>query len=95
MGEYEYDNWTDDNLIYFRPALAKLLHDAKNINIGMKILFVLNYGLSSDINTSVETICEHYNVSLFKLTNIDKQANHPSKAGMISIKQQIINFLKY
>ena len=95
MGEYEYENWTDENLIYFRPALAKLLHDAKNINIGMKILFVLNTGLTSDINTSVETICEHYNVSLLKLTNIDKQVNHPSKAGMISIKEQIINFLKY
>jgi hypothetical protein len=93
LGEYTYSGWDDTNMIYYRPALAYLLDYAKNHFLGAQIVFMLNNGLSAGIVESTETICAHYNIPLLKLSDINKQASHPSKAGMTQIADQLIAFL--
>lgn len=93
MGEYIYSDWSEDDMSYYRPALAKLLDYTINHNIGSKIIFMLNNGLSTNIIESTKTICSYYNIPLLFLDNIDKIDRHPSKLGMKQIKNQLIDFL--
>ena len=93
LGEYQYSDWTETDKEKFRPAMAFMLDYMKKTYPTSKIVFILNTGLNSNINTSVETICEYYGVELLKLTNIEKQKGHPSIAGMIAIKNQLRSFL--
>ena len=94
IGEYKYSNWANEDLSKFRPALAYMINYLQEHNCGTHLLFMLNDGLKSIINESVETICNHYGIDLLKLKNIDKQNSHPSVNGMIQIKEQLIDFLR-
>lgn len=93
IGSYKYSDWTEEDLVTFRPALAKLLYDLRRNHIGSTIIFILNNGLKSEINSSVDTICEHYGVPVLKLQSISKVGNHPNSNGMEQIKNQLIRFL--
>ena len=94
LGDFKYSNWSEDDLSYFRPACAYLLNYLKQHNPGSRLVFILNNGLTSDINNSINDICQHYDVDLLKLTNVTKISNHPDKVGMTTIKNELINFLK-
>ena len=89
IGDYKYDDITTDDLWSFRPAMAKMLAWMKEHYAQSDIYFLLNDGLSADINTSVKTICEHYGVKCIELQQIDKMAGHPSVKGMQQIAKQV------
>lgn len=94
VGEYKYENITKEDLCYFRPALSYLLSYLKDSHANSEIVFMLNNELRDDINESVKTICEYYNVKLLYLHDIDKENMHPTKNGMVTIKNQLIDLLK-
>ena len=89
IGEYKYNDITTDDLWSFRPAMAKMLAWMKEHYAQSDIYFLLNDGLSADINTSVKTICEHYDVKCIELQQIGKMAGHPSVKGMQQIAKQV------
>lgn len=90
IGEYKYENWTDADLYSFRPAMACMLDGVKRHYPTACIFFILNSDLKESINESCSIICEHYDVPLIRLHDIDKQRNHPSIAGMKSIAEQVM-----
>ncbi len=91
-GNYKYSDWTTDDLRNLRPALAYLLSELQR-RYTSKIYFILNSGLSADFNTSVKTICQHYDVPVLSLTDIAKEDNHPNIDGMRAIALQVRTFL--
>ena len=94
IGEYKYNDWLEEDLVYFRPACAKMINDIQLKNIGSRIIFMLNNGLKEEINSSVETICNHYGIELLKLNNISKIASHPDVNGMREIFNQLSNLFR-
>jgi len=88
-GEYAYDNFENADLYTFRPALARLLSDARERLPKCRIVYILNDGLREDITESTITICEHYGVPCIRLHDIDKITRHPSVAGMKAIAEQV------
>ena len=94
VGEYKYDNFQREDLYNYRPALAKLLRDAKAMYPKTQLLFVMNSELREDITESSRVICEHYGVPFIQLTDIDKKSGHPSVAGMSAIATQVLSALK-
>lgn len=94
VGEYNYsDRIPGDQVYTFRPAMAKLLSEAQNRYPGTKIYFILNSELREDINESVREVCAHYSVPVIELHDIHKIANHPSRAGMNAIAEQVLEAL--
>jgi hypothetical protein len=89
IGEYKYDDITTDDLWSFRPAMAKMLAWMKEHYAQSDIYFLLNDGLSADINTSVKTICEHYDVKRIELKQRDKMGGHATVKGMQQIANQV------
>ncbi|MBO7487070.1 MAG: hypothetical protein J6T58_00840 [Bacteroidales bacterium] len=94
VGEYKYENIQREDLYSYRPALAKLLQDAKAMYPRTRLLFVMNSELREDITESSKVICEHYGVPFLQLTDIDKKSGHPSVAGMSAIATQVLSVLK-
>ena len=94
VGDYQYEDFQTEDLYYYRPALAKLLQDAKELYPKTQLLFVMNSELREDITDSSKEICEHYGVPFLQLQDIDKKAGHPNVAGMKSIAAQVLSVLK-
>ena len=94
IGEYQYASWTKDDLYAFRPAMAYLLDGLKDHYPNVEIYFMLNDGLSDEVNTSVRVICQHYDIPCIELHDIDKMSNHPSVKGMEAIAHQVTDFMQ-
>ena len=94
LGEFVYDGFTRGHLYEFRPALARLLTEARNRYPGTRIVFIVNTELKDEITGSIVEICTHLGVEYVMLRDIDKLAGHPSVKGMEQIKNQILQYLK-
>ena len=93
LGNYKYSDWTEDDLKCFRPAFAYMLDYLIKKYPNEKIINLVNSDLKSEITDAQTFICKQYNVENIQLKNINKMSGHPSVAGMISIKNQILNII--
>ena len=93
IGEYMYEGWKKEDLYSFRPAMAKMLDFMLNRYPNVEIYFLLNDGLQEEINESVKTVCEYYQVPCIELKGIDKINGHPSILGMKQICEQVEAYL--
>ena len=93
VGEYKYGDFKRGDLYFYRPALAKLLDDAKKHYPNVRILFIINSELRPDITESTKKICEHYGIEYVELHDIQKQSGHPDQKGMASISEQVLQAL--
>lgn len=93
VGEYKYANWTDDDLTAYRPALAFLLNKLQTDHPDAQIVFMLGDWIIASVKESTRIICEHYNVPCVELTNVTMAGGHPDKAGMVTIKNKLIQFM--
>ena len=93
IGSYKYADWTTADLKAFRPATAWVLNYLKEKYPESLIVFMLNNGLKTDINTSVKEICQHYDVPLLMLSGVSKALDHPTYAGMQTIRDQLVALL--
>lgn len=90
MGEYQYSDWTKEDCMYFRPALACLLDTLQRRYPEADVYSILNSELREEINESMRAVCRHYGVRLIELHDIEKQNGHPSVSGMKSICEQLL-----
>lgn len=93
IGNYMYGDWTSQDLKAFRPALAKTIDYLQQKYPEAQLVFMLNNGLKTEINTSVEEICKHYDVPVMTLSGVSKALDHPTYNGMQTISHQLVNFL--
>ena len=94
IGEYQYSDWTQDDCMNFRPALACLLDMLQKRYPNATVYCLLNSELREPINESMREVCKHYNVQLIELHDIDKQNGHPSISGMKAICAQLLETIK-
>lgn len=94
LGEFKFEDFSDEDLKSFRPAMAYMLDYLTKHHKNAEIYFILNFGLKKGFNQSINKICQHYNVLCIKLPEIDKQKGHPSVKGMSQIKNKVISFMK-
>lgn len=94
IGAYKYSKWTKEDLYSFRPAMAYMLHEIRQLYPRTRVYFLLNCDLKPEINESVKTICKKYSVPCLELKNINKRSGHPTIKGMAEICAQLNAFLK-
>ena len=102
LGDYVYSDWTTAQKAQFRPGFTYLLNLLQTTYADADIYFILNdliddagngSGTSTNVRTSITTICEYYNIPLIELTSIDKGSYHPTEAGMTAIATQVQAFI--
>ena len=89
VGEFMWDNWTEEDLKSFRPALTYMLFNMTRLYPSTKLLYIVNDGLKPEITTSIIEACDHYSVPYIRLRDIDKTAGHPNINGMTQIASQV------
>ncbi|MCQ2255656.1 MAG: SGNH/GDSL hydrolase family protein [Bacteroidaceae bacterium] len=89
VGDYQYANFTKQDLWFFRPALAQLLQTVRMYYPKARVHYILNSELREEINESIYTLCGQYNVPVITLKDIEKQMGHPSVKGMKAIAKQV------
>jgi hypothetical protein len=94
LGHYKYANWTENDMWYFRPAMARLCSMLKQNYPMAKTYIILNTQLKPEFGESLQIICKHYGIPVIVLHDIDKQQGHPSIAGHKAIAEQVVDYLK-
>ncbi len=94
IGYYEYTNWTRQQLYSFRPAFCYMINYIKSNYPKAKIYNICNSELSKEVTETEAKVCEYYGIVNIQLTDIDKQAGHPSIKGMRAIATQVGEAIK-
>ena len=89
LGDYQYADWSDDDLRNFRPALCYLFDQLHKRYPNALIYNIENTELRGEFYESCEVICKHYGVTRVRLHHISKQLGHPSIDGMNAIARQV------
>ena len=90
MGEYQYSDWTNEDLYLFRPGTAYLMNLVKTTYPNAQVVFVLN-DILERVSESILTICAHYDIPVIQPQGIEKdESGHPTPAGMTTIAQAVI-----
>ena len=89
VGEFKYENFKDEEFYSFRPAFAYLLEQLQERYPTADLYVVSNCELREEIQSSMQTICNHYGVKMIQLHDIDKQNGHPTVKGMRQIADQV------
>lgn len=92
-GEYKYADISEADLSYFRPALAYLLNSIKTKHPTAALVFILNHAITDSFKESAKTICNHMGVPCIELSGIAMTGGHPNTAGMVTLSNQVINFM--
>lgn len=95
VGDYKWRRWTNEDLYFFRPAMAKMCSELVTLYPDARVVFILNSELRDEINDSVHDVCKHYGIECVDLYDIDKQYGHPSVAGMRAFASQVEAQLRY
>lgn len=66
----------------------------KNLFPHATVYTLLNSELREPVNESMREVCNHYNIQLIELHDIDKQNGHPSISGMKAICDQLLEAIK-
>ena len=94
VGEYKYANWTENDMWYFRPAMARLVSTIRANYPNASLYVIINSELKPEHTETMQTVARHYGVTSILLHDIDKQQGHPSQAGMRAIADQVVEVLK-
>ena len=94
LGEYVYDNWTDQQLCTFRPALAYLLQGLRQLYPEAEVFFMADNKALDFYMESVHVITDYYEVGCIDLTGIEKSWDHPNAKGMTTIARKVVSALR-
>lgn len=91
LGQLKYSGWTEADLNNVLPAFCYLIDYLITWNPNARIVNLVNTGLSPALVQGMQAACDHYGIENIVLTDVRKDSGHPNKAGMISIKNQVVN----
>lgn len=89
VGEFVWNDWTEEQLKSFRPALTYMLSHVVDRYPNTDVAYIINDGLKPEITSSIIEACDHYGVPYIELKDIDKTAGHPNVKGMKQIAEQL------
>lgn len=102
FGDYVYSDWTEEQLCTFRPALAYLFYNLKQLYPKAKLYFLLEtypWRNRTDAETrlnlaeSVHRIAYHYKVNCIDLYDLHTRSMHPDVFGQKSIADQVMDYI--
>ncbi len=94
LGTPKYEDWTEEDLYFFCPAMTYLASFLCENHPEAKIYFIVNDCLKDEITSTIREVCNHYGISVIELKNIAKKTSHPTVEGMRQIAEQVGNALK-
>lgn len=104
VGNYVYSDWSEEQLHSFRPAMAYLIDNLKQLYPKAEVYVLVDMELCINDGTieeetreayieSMHRIASHYGVNCIDIYDIHKSAWHPNKKGQEDIARQVVEAL--
>ena len=95
MGEIKYENYTDDDLRCFLPALCRLIGMLKDNFPKTRIIFMINCHLRPDFAEAYLRVLNDTHTEYIRYDEIDKpnDTGHPGVLGMTQIATGLLKIL--
>ena len=99
-GDFVYSDWTEGQLEQYRPALAYLFENLKQLYPKAIVYFMIDTSLAYFDHTgqlfveSAHTIARHYGIDCIDLHDIHKDWAHPNAEGQNEIAEQVLDYLE-
>ncbi len=93
LGEMKFSNWEEKDLFSVLPAICYLAHSLKEDLKNAKIVFIINTDIKQEIQNGIKEACKYFGLQFVALTDIDKENGHPTKKGMMTIREQVLGHL--
>ena len=93
IGELKLDNWTEEDLLQYGPAVCYLMHCLKTELPDARIIFVINSDMKKNVIDYQIQAAKVYGLEYIQLENIIKVNGHPTTDGMAQIEEQILAYL--
>lgn len=99
-GDFVYSDWTEGQLEQYRPALAYLFENLKQLYPKAIVYFMIDTSLADFDHTgqlfveSAHTIARHYGIDCIDLHDIHKDWAHPNAEGQNEIAEQVLDYLE-
>lgn len=94
IGKLKTQDWTEEDLLQYGPALCYLMHRMKTVLPDARIIFVVNSNMSAVIRYYQYQAADLYDIEWIRLENIQKTNGHPTIQGMQQIAEQVLDHLK-
>ena len=92
-GELMFSDWKQEDLFRVLPGISYFLHTLLSVIDRRQVHVIVNTDLRPEIHDGILRICEHFGISYTVLSDIEKTGGHPTYAGMIAIKNQVLQSL--
>ena len=90
IGSLMYENIEKGDLYSVLPAICYFLGKLKDALPKANIVFIINTELKPEISSAIKEAASHYGIRSVSLSDIDKEAGHPTVLGMKQIKEQVM-----
>ena len=89
LGELQYEGWTNGDLKKALPAFCYMLHYVTEQNPQALVFAIVNTDMHPDYVRGILAACDHYDIRIIQLHDIDKLWGHPNRSGMRQIADQV------
>ena len=93
IGENQFDNFTDDDLLNVLPAFGYLAKRISEAAPDARVCWLINTELKDEIVNGIIENAKHFGQEYIRFTEIDKRSGHPSVKGMRQIAERIKAYL--
>lgn len=94
IGQIKHENWTEEDLYSYYPAICYLGNRIKQYLPGARVVCILNTEIKNEIYMGIDEICQKYGFEKIALKDIDKRSWHPTILGMQQIAAQVLGYLE-
>ena len=96
IGELKIQDWTEEDLLNYGPAVCYLMHRLKLVLPNARIIFIINAEMRSEIMDYQEKAAKFFNVEYIRLADgaVEKRNAHPTILGMKQISEQVLLYLQ-
>ncbi len=93
IGELKFSDWSHEDLFSVLPAVSYFFKILSDKLPSAKIITIINSELNEIITNGLITASEHYGAKTVLLKDVEKLTEHPTRAGMQSIAEQVFKVL--
>ena len=93
-GEMMYENHKKEDLFNVLPAICYFFKRLSEELKDTKIVCIINSELDELTTNGLKVAAERYGAQVVMLHDIEKFGNHPTKLGMMTIKDQVLEAIK-
>ena len=92
-GEIKYEGITGEDLYSFFPALSYIFGTLTEVTPDTRLVLIIEEQLDDEMKDGMRSIAEHYGVEAVEPHGLELEESHPTKKGMKSLSEQIIEAL--